>query len=162
MQLSIRAHRRRRGTGYGYDGRSWSETVAGGTFTTYICVYHPNIPSPPMWIFEPNNSLLAKQPSEHVSGETFNMTGIGRVRTTVGYGVLPDLLVYISGGWSFRAPTRRLGGLSQCRHRRAIPHQRHSLRFRHPAIRSSAGGTLALAANTPVHSQFDRAGGVYL
>ncbi len=98
---------------YGYDGQSSSETVAGGSFTTYSCVYNPNITSPPCGYFE-NNKLYTweKNPSgvEHVLRQTFNVTSIGRVRAIVGYAVLPNLLVYISGGWSFASTNTSLGG----------------------------------------------------
>ena len=48
---------------------------------------------------------------EHVLGQTFNTTGVGRARSTVGYTILPNLLIYVGGGWTFASTNTSLSGI---------------------------------------------------
>jgi len=71
---------------YGYDGHSSSGvTYSGGLSTNGV------------W--------------EHVLGQSFNTTGVGRARSMVGYTVLPNLLIYVAGGWTFASTNTSLDGI---------------------------------------------------
>ena len=48
---------------------------------------------------------------EHVLGQSFNTTGLGRARSSAGYTVLPNLLVYVAGGWTFAGTNTALNGV---------------------------------------------------
>jgi FecR protein len=90
---------------YGYDGQSSSETVSGGS----VCAYNPGVSGPICEYKDTYTYTLSPNP-EHVLRQTFNMTGVGRARATVGYAVLPNLLLYFSGGWTFASTNTSLGG----------------------------------------------------
>jgi opacity protein-like surface antigen len=74
---------------YGYDGHSSS----GVTYSGGPPAFHGG-PLP-----------------EHVLGQSFNTTGLGRVRSSAGYTVLPNLLVYVAGGWTFAGTNTALNGV---------------------------------------------------
>ena len=111
---------------YGYSGQNSSETIPGGTVTTYAETTSTMCPSSYSPVSFPpycyngmggfaapltKNTFTQNQAvPEHVLRQTFNMTGVGRVRATVGYGVLPNLLLFVSGGWSFASTNTSLGG----------------------------------------------------
>ena len=78
---------------YGYDGHSSSGVTFSGS---------PSTPD-----FVGNNNVGP----EHVLGQTFNITGVGRARSTVGYTILPNLLIYVGGGWTFASTNTSLSGI---------------------------------------------------
>ena len=47
---------------------------------------------------------------ENVLGQTLNTTGVGRARPTMGYTILPNLLIYVAGGWTFASTNTSLSG----------------------------------------------------
>jgi opacity protein-like surface antigen len=115
---------------YGYSGQNSSETIPGGTVTTYAesttCppgygiypgspggstnCYNPTSGAGPP-VVAPMNAYTQNQAvPEHVLRQTFNMTGVGRARATVGYAILPNLLFYVSGGWTLASTNTSLGG----------------------------------------------------
>jgi opacity protein-like surface antigen len=81
-------------TEYGYDGQSSSETISGGTRR----------------LFDFHGGFRRPEGPEHNLTQTFNVTSVGRLRATVGYSVLPSLLLYVSGGWTFANTNTSLGG----------------------------------------------------
>jgi opacity protein-like surface antigen len=93
---------------YGYDGQSSSETISGGSYATYgyFCTSLAGSPYTATCI----KSLPKTSGPEYTVRQTFNVTGVGRVRATVGYAIVPNLLLYVSGGWTFASTNTSLGG----------------------------------------------------
>jgi FecR protein len=92
---------------YGYDGQSSNETIQGGKYAVFSC----NLSGLNDCLSLSDYRRVIPNLPEHSLNQSYNVTGVGRVRTTVGYAILPNLLFYVAGGWTFASTNTSLSGM---------------------------------------------------